>query len=50
MRISGLLTESTYERDNIVDSTDLHEAIARVEKHMDGSLMAVDEKQVRTGQ
>jgi integrase len=50
MKISGHLTESTFERYNIVDSTDLHEAMARVEKHIDGSLMAVDEKQVPTGQ
>jgi len=32
-----------------VDSTDLHEAMAKVEKHIDGNLMAVDEKQVRAG-
>jgi len=38
MRISGHLTESTFERYNIVDSTDLHEAMAKVEKHFDGSL------------
>ena len=50
MRISGHLTGSTFGRYNTVDSTDLHEAMARVEKHIDGSLMAVDEKQVPTGQ
>jgi hypothetical protein len=33
MKISGQLTESTFERYNIVDSTDLHEAMAKVEKH-----------------
>jgi len=38
MRISGHLTESTFERYNIVDSTDLHEAMAKVEKHLDGTL------------
>ena len=38
MRISGHLTESTFERYNIVDSTDLHEAMAKVEKHFDGTL------------
>jgi len=40
MKISGHLTESTFERYNIVDSTDLHEAMAKVEKHfgkIDGS-------------
>jgi len=41
MKISGHLTESTFERYNIVDSTDLHEAMAKVEKHFDGSLMEV---------
>ena len=50
MKISGHLSESTFERYNIVDSTDLHEAMAKVEKHFDGSLMAVDRKQVRAGQ
>jgi integrase len=52
MKISGHLTESTFERYNIVDSTDLHEAMAKVEKHfgkIDGKLMAVDGKQARTG-
>ncbi len=38
MRISGHLTESTFERYNIVDSTDLHEAMAKVEKHFDTTL------------
>jgi hypothetical protein len=38
MKISGHLTESTFERYNIVDSTDLHEAMAKIEKHFDGSL------------
>jgi hypothetical protein len=38
MRISGHLTESTFERYNIVDSTDLHEAMVKVEKHFDGTL------------
>jgi hypothetical protein len=32
MKISGHLTESTFERYNIVDSTNLHEAMAKVEK------------------
>jgi hypothetical protein len=32
MKISGHLTESTLERYNIVDSTDLNEAVAKVEK------------------
>jgi len=50
MKISGHLTESTFERYNIVDSTDLHEAMAKVEKHFDGKLMAVDGKQARTSQ
>ncbi len=45
MKISGHLTESTFERYNIVDSTDLHEAMAKVEKYFDGSLMAVEENQ-----
>ena len=45
MKISGHLTESTFERYNIVDSTDLHEAMAKVEKYFDGNLMAVDEGQ-----
>ena len=51
MKISGHLTESTFERYNIVDSTDLHEAMAKVEKHfgkIDGKLMAVEGKQART--
>src|SRR5207247_7301446 len=30
MRISGHLTESTFERYNIVDATDLHEAMVKV--------------------
>ena len=38
MRISGHLTESTFERYNIVDSTDLYEAMVKVEKHFDGIL------------
>jgi hypothetical protein len=38
MRISGHLTESTFERYNIVDATDLHEAMVKVEKHFDGGL------------
>jgi integrase len=37
MKISGHLTESTLERYSIVDSTDLHEAMAKVEKYFDGS-------------
>ena len=32
MKISGHLTESTFERYNIVDSTDLDEAMPKVEK------------------
>jgi integrase len=50
MKISGHLTESTFERYNIVDSTDLHEAMARVEKYFDGNLMAVEENQQQGGQ
>lgn len=38
MRISGHLTESTFERYNIVDATDLHEAMVKVEKHFDAGL------------
>jgi hypothetical protein len=45
MKISGHLTESTFERYNIVDSTDLHEAMAKVEKYFDGNLMEVEENQ-----
>ena len=44
MKISGHLTESTFEGYN------LHEAMAKVEKHIDGILMAVDGKQVCAGQ
>jgi hypothetical protein len=43
MKISGHLTESTFERYNIVDSTDLHEAMAKVEKYFDGNLMEGEE-------
>jgi hypothetical protein len=50
MKISGHLTESTFERYNIVDSTDLHEAMAKVEKYFDGNLMAVDENQQPSSQ
>jgi len=50
MKISGHLTESTFERYNIVDSTDLHEAMAKVEKYFDGNLMAVEENQPQLGQ
>jgi hypothetical protein len=42
---SGHLTGSAFERYNIVDSTDLHEAMAKVEKYFDGNLMAVEENQ-----
>jgi len=49
MKISGHLTESTFERYNIVDSTDLHEAMAKVEKHFDGSLMEVEAAQGQSG-
>jgi integrase len=49
MKISGHLTESTFERYNIVDSTDLHEAMAKVEKHFDGSLMEVQSNRERAG-
>ena len=45
MKISGHLTESTFERYNIVDSADLHEAMAKVEKYFDGNLMAVEDNQ-----
>jgi integrase len=50
MKISGHLTESTFERYNIVDSTDLHEAMAKVEKYFDGNLMAVEENQQQVNQ
>jgi integrase len=50
MKISGHLTESTFERYNIVDSTDLHEAMAKVEKYFDGNLMAVEENQQQVSQ
>jgi len=50
MKISGHLTESTFERYNIVDSTDLHEAMAKVEKYFDGNLMAVEEDQQQGSQ
>src|SRR4029077_2457510 len=50
IKISGYLTESTFERYNIVDSTDLHEAMAKVEKYFDGNLMAVEENQQHSGQ
>jgi hypothetical protein len=36
MKISGHLTESTFERYNVVDSEYLHEAMAKVEKYFDG--------------
>src|SRR5271156_5852080 len=45
MKISGHLTESTFERYNIVVSTDLHEARAKVEKYFDGNLMEVEQNQ-----
>jgi hypothetical protein len=45
MKVSGHLTESTFERYNIVDSTDLHKAMAKVERYFDGNLMAVDGNQ-----
>jgi len=41
MRISGHLTESTFERYNIVDSTDLHEAMAKVEHHFGGRVSEI---------
>ncbi|MGC2355954.1 MAG: tyrosine-type recombinase/integrase [Candidatus Acidiferrum sp.] len=50
MKISGHVTESTFERYNIVDSTDLHEAMAKVEKYFDGNLMAVEENQQHSSQ
>jgi hypothetical protein len=50
MKISGHLTESTFERYNIVDSSDLHEAMAKVEKYFDGSLMEVEENQQQVRQ
>jgi integrase len=37
MRISWHLTGSMFERYNIVDSRDLHEVMAKVEKYFDGS-------------
>jgi hypothetical protein len=36
MKISGHLTESTFERYNVVDLEDLHEAMGKVEKYFDG--------------
>ena len=45
MKISEHLTESTFEKYNIADSTDLHEAMAKVEKYFDGNLMEVEENQ-----
>ena len=45
MKISEHLTESTFESYNTVDSTDLHEAMAKVEKYFDGNLMEVEENQ-----
>jgi hypothetical protein len=33
-----------------VDSTDLHEAMAKVEKYFDGNLMAVEENQQQVNQ
>jgi len=50
IKISGHLTESTFERYNIVDSTDLQEAMAKVEKYFDGNLMAVEENQQQSVQ
>jgi hypothetical protein len=50
MKISGHLTESTFERYNIVDSTDLHEAMTKVEKYSNGNLMAVEENQQQGSQ
>jgi hypothetical protein len=50
MKISGHLTESTFERCNIVDPTDLDKAMTKVERDIDGSLMAVDGKQVCSSQ
>jgi hypothetical protein len=37
IKISEHLTESTFESYNIVDSTDLYETMAKVEKYFDGS-------------
>jgi hypothetical protein len=37
MEITGRLTESAFERHKVVDSTDLREAIAEIEKYFDGS-------------
>ena len=37
MEITGRLTESVFERHKVVDSTDLREAIAEIEKYFDGS-------------
>ena len=45
MKILGHLTESIVEKYNFVDSTDLHEAMPKVEKHFAGSLMEVDGEQ-----
>ncbi len=35
MKISGHLAKSTFERYDIVDPADLHEAMAKVEKHFE---------------
>lgn len=50
MKISGHLTAATFETYNIVDSTDLHEAMAKVERYFDGNLMEVEENQQRDRQ
>jgi hypothetical protein len=50
MKISGHPTESTLERYNIVDLTDLHEAMAKVEKYFDGNLTDVEENQQQVRQ
>jgi hypothetical protein len=50
MKISGHLTESTSERYNIVDSTDLHEANGEGRELFVGNLMAVEENQRQSSQ
>jgi hypothetical protein len=45
MKILGHLTESIVEKYSFVHSTDLHEAMPKVEKHFAGCLMEVDGEQ-----
>ena len=50
MKIFGHMTGSTLERYDLVDSADLHEAAAKVEKQVGGNLMAVEVEQRRASQ